>query len=53
MARELTVEKLHSRLKIVEGVVFISLILNAISGHFAMKSQREVNQVQEQTGVRQ
>lgn len=53
MAKEITVEKLHNRLTVVEVVVFISLVLNAVSGFLALKSHQEVKQVQEQTGVQQ
>jgi hypothetical protein len=44
----LTSEGIHKRLQIVEIVVFISLVLNAITGYIAVQSKKQVNQVQNQ-----
>jgi hypothetical protein len=48
----LTPHNLHIRLRVVEVVLLLSLILNVVSGYIAMHSQQQVTEVQQQTGVR-
>lgn len=48
----LSPHNLHIRLRVVEVVVLLSLILNLVQGYIAMHAQHEVNQMQNQTGVR-
>jgi hypothetical protein len=47
-----TTEDVHKRLQVVEIVVFLSLVLNAVQGYFTIHNHNQVNQLQEQAGQR-
>jgi len=48
----LSPRNLHLRLRVVEFVVLVSLLLNLVTGFMAMHSEKRVTDVQQQTGVR-
>jgi len=48
----ITLQTLHLRMRVVEVVLLVSLVLSSISGYVALKSHQKATDVQEQTGVR-
>ncbi len=54
--RNLSPQNLHIRLRVVEGVVLVSLVLNLIQGYIAnqgdKKLQGQLNDVKQETGTR-
>ena len=54
--RNLSPQNLHIRLRVVEVVVFISLMLNVIQGfianHSENKMQDQINDVKQESGAR-
>ena len=49
--RDLTLHGVNTRLKVVEIILFISLVLNVVAGYMAAHSEKRVTQVEQQTGV--
>lgn len=47
----LTLDSVNRRLRILEMVVFVSLILNLASGFLAMRNAKHVQAVEQQTGA--
>ncbi len=50
-ATRITNERLHKRIQIVEWVLLLSLILNVLSGGLALHNKKDVEQLQNVTGV--
>ena len=50
--KNLSPHNLHLRLRVVEVVVFLSLVLNLVQGYMTAHTEHRVDQVQQQTGVR-
>ena len=54
--RNLSPQNLHIRLRVVEIVVLISLLLNVVQGFIGVQKERElksqINDVKNETGVR-
>ena len=54
--RNLSPQNLHIRLRVVEAVVFVSLVLNVIQGFIAIhsdnKMQNQINDVKQESAAR-